>query len=79
MGHLNSSEYFEETINTRGFDQGSMWGNIGGYVGMILGFSFLQIPDIFSTLYEYVLKIKLNSRLSPKTTDPPDRQLCDMA
>ena len=78
MGHIISSEYFEETINTRGFDQESLWGNIGGYVGMVLGYSLLQVPDIISTIYDCVLKIKLNIMRSLRTTEP-DRRLCDIA
>merc|ERR1712141_713416 len=41
-----SSNYFEEVKNVRKFGKDGLWANIGGYVGMILGFSFLQLIDI---------------------------------
>ena len=41
-----SSEYFEEVTNFRHFEKDDLWASIGGYVGMILGLSFLQLTDI---------------------------------
>ena len=49
-----SSDYFEQTTNVRNFTMGSLWGNIGGYVGMILGFSLLQAPDIARRTVQYL-------------------------
>ena len=49
-----SSNFFEETTNVRSFGLVSLLANIGGYVGMILGLSFLNVPDMISRMYNYI-------------------------
>ena len=40
------SEMFTQIVNTREVDQESLWSGIGGFFGMFLGFSLMQIPDL---------------------------------
>ena len=49
-----SIDSYDETINVRGFSGYAMFGSIGGYVGMILGISFLQLPGLISSGIEFV-------------------------
>ena len=55
----SGSDFLDETTNVRSFGKASLWGSIGGYVGMILGFSFLQVPDIISGIMYYIQSKKL--------------------
>ena len=41
-----SVDSYDENVNIRSFGYDAMWGSIGGYVGMGLGISFFQLPDI---------------------------------
>ena len=41
-----SVDSYDENVNIRKFGYDAMWGSIGGYVGMVLGISFFQLPDI---------------------------------
>jgi len=49
-----SSDFIDETRNVRSFEKANLWASIGGYVGMILGFSFLNVPDIVLNMINYV-------------------------
>ena len=40
----------ENLLVFQAFTRESLWGNIGGYVGMFLGVSFMQVPQIFLKL-----------------------------
>ena len=42
-----SVDSYDETINVRSFSLDAMWGSVGGYIGMVLGFSFYQLPNTF--------------------------------
>ena len=46
---------YEETINRRDFGFEMFWASIGGFIGMFLGFSLLQIPDLIMKL----MKVKI--------------------
>ena len=50
---VHSSDFIDETKNVRSFGKANLWASIGGYVGMILGFSFLHAPDIFFSMIKY--------------------------
>ena len=41
---------YEETINRKDFGLEMFWSSVGGFVGMFLGFSLLQLPDLISKL-----------------------------
>ena len=58
LGHSNSSDYFEATTNVRNFGKESLCANIGGYVGMILGISFLQVPEMILIILRFLQKEK---------------------
>ena len=45
--------------NVRSFGKASLWGSIGGFVGMILGLSFLQVPDIINSILHYMQRRKI--------------------
>ena len=49
-----SSDYFQETTNVRKFSRDSVWGNVGGYIGMFLGFSVLQIPSLLNAVFRRI-------------------------
>ena len=50
---------FEEIINKRAFTGWDLFGQVGGIIGLILGFSFLQIPNC-------IMKLSMVSRTKPK-------------
>ena len=56
-----SSNFFEETRNVRSFGMASLWADIGGYIGMILGLSFLQVPHIASGIFYYIQRKRICS------------------
>ena len=58
----NSSDFIDETNNVRSFGKANLWASIGGYVGMILGFSFLHAPDIVFNLIKYAKSRTLMSK-----------------
>ena len=41
---------YRETLSIRAFDWHSLFGNIGGYVGMFLGYALLSVPDAILNL-----------------------------
>ena len=43
-------EYVQEITNYYSYDSLSFIAEIGGYVGLFLGYSFFQITDLFSFL-----------------------------
>ena len=57
-----SSDLFDETTNVKSFGAANLWGSIGGYVGMILGLSFLQIPGIVSCIFNYMQNKTLHQK-----------------
>ena len=59
---LHSSDFIDETKNVRSFGITNLWAGIGGYVGMILGFSFLHVPDIISNMIRYAKSKSLMSK-----------------
>ena len=47
-------ESYQEFINAREFGFESFWAGVGGFVGMFLGYSFLQIPDTLAELWIWI-------------------------
>ena len=45
---------FYETKQIRAYDIGSLIANIGGYIGMFLGYALLNLPHFFITISESV-------------------------
>ena len=52
---------YKETLNKKAFDLASLWSQIGGFIGIFLGYSLLQIPQLAGDVIELV-KAKLGSR-----------------
>ena len=57
-------EKFKEIVQIQAIDINTLIGYIGGYIGLILGYSILQIPEYFANLiwkmktyYSHVLTI----------------------
>ena len=44
-------DFYQEIINVRDFGFESFWSGIGGFVGIFLGYSLLQIPDLLRGLW----------------------------
>ena len=53
-----SSNYLEEVTHVRSFGMPDLWANIGGYVGMVMGVSILQLIGMTRNIF---LRLKLNT------------------
>ena len=49
ISHIN--EEYKETLNIRGFDEETLLSTVGGYIGIFLGYSLLQLPAILSDIF----------------------------
>ena len=50
--HLKyATETFQEVHNSEDFNVFSLWSNIGGFIGIFLGYSLLQVPEILGTIW----------------------------
>ena len=45
VGFIFKNDHYKEIKYTRKFDIESLIGNVGGYIGLFLGFSIWQLPD----------------------------------
>ena len=52
---LYSSNYLIEITNVRSVGKADLWANIGGYVGMVMGISILQLIDI---MYDMITRFQ---------------------
>ena len=61
-------DFYEEIINVRDFGFESLWSGVGGFVGIFLGYSLLQIPDLLQSLWASSIdkRIKLKELLDMK-------------
>ena len=55
--------YFQDNtflaiVQTREYCLQSLIGNAGGYVGLLLGYSILQLPDFFITIKQWICYLK---------------------
>ena len=57
-----NSMYWKFILIYRALDINSLVGNIGGYVGLFLGISILQAPDLLLNLFRFVSKSYKTSR-----------------
>ena len=46
----------------RGYDFNSLIGNIGGYVGMFLGYALLNVPNAILSIFETSRELRLKTR-----------------
>ena len=58
FSYLN--EEYQEIVNSKDFGLQSFWSNIGGFIGIFLGYSLLQTPDLFSYMITLLRKKKMN-------------------
>ena len=47
-------ENYQEIVNQRDFTLSAFWSSTGGFVGMFLGYSLIQIPDAISMILQWV-------------------------
>ena len=47
-------ENYQDFKNSRDFGFESLWSGVGGFVGMFLGYSFLQIPNLSEHFYSWI-------------------------
>ena len=50
---------FKETLHVRAYNIDSLIGNVGGYFGLYLGFSFFDIPRLLSNCLEKIKSLKI--------------------
>ena len=43
-------ENYQEVVNARDFGFESFWSGVGGFVGIFLGYSLLQLPELLNML-----------------------------
>ena len=61
---------FREIKQIRAYDLDMLYGNIGGYMGLLLGYAILNLPTMLLFLYGSIKKSLLNI----KTTKPRAKQ-----
>ena len=49
-------DIFQEIVNARDFGAESCWSGMGGFVGIFLGYSILQLPDILFSVWQWLIK-----------------------
>ena len=52
-------QYYKQITQVRAYDMELLIGNIGGYIGLFLGYAILQFPDFVSKFRKW-LKLKFN-------------------
>ena len=40
------TDSYRETVNTLAFDMATFWSQVGGFIGIFLGYSLLQVPEL---------------------------------
>ena len=61
FSYLN--EEYQEIINTKDFGFQGFWSNIGGFIGIFLGYSLLQTPDLFASIIAFLRRTKCVSTI----------------
>ena len=52
-------EFYQEIVNLKEFGFESFWSGVGGFVGIFLGYSLLQIPDLVQGLWASNTTLKM--------------------
>ena len=67
---MNSETCFynldQEFTQTKAIDWQALIGNIGGYVGMVLGWCFMGIPPVLKKTFEWLEKVLIEKKAKPK-------------
>ena len=53
---------YEEITNSQSFDLESFVSGVGGFIGIFLGYSILQIPELLASLTSFILNFKQNNK-----------------
>ena len=46
-----TTEDFQEIVNVKDFDVETLWSSVGGFIGIFLGYSLLQFPEILDYVW----------------------------
>ena len=57
MEFVVANKILQEIIYVREFGIESCWSGIGGFVGIFVGYSILQLPDMLGSLFQRLLKV----------------------
>ena len=57
MEFVVGNKILQEIIYVREFGIESCWSGIGGFVGIFVGYSILQLPDLLGSLFQRLLKV----------------------
>ena len=60
MTILYKESEYEELKNTKSFDFASFVSRVGGFIGIFLGYSILQIPDLLELVPSLLISLKRN-------------------
>ena len=53
---IYQDETYQEIVNLMDFSFESLWSNAGGFIGMMLGYSVLQIPEAIYKIWDLYRK-----------------------
>ena len=57
MFYLISGKTFMHVVQSRALSGLSLFGNMGGYIGIFLGFALMQLPDFLNFMYHQCKKL----------------------
>ena len=67
MGGLHRQSTYHETQQIRAYDFESLVGDVGGYMGLFLGYAILNLPNLFfavkDSAQKIILKMKTQQRM----------------
>ena len=46
----HNTEDFQEIVNVKAFDVETLWSSVGGFIGIFLGYSLLQVPELLGDM-----------------------------
>ena len=46
-----TTEDFQEIVNVKAFDVETLWSSVGGFIGIFLGYSLLQVTELLEALW----------------------------
>ena len=48
------TDFYKETVNKLAFDMATLWSQVGGFIGIFLGYSLLQIPELVKSWFRVI-------------------------
>ena len=51
---FNYEENYRETINREAFSLADLWSQVGGFVGIFVGYSIMQVPETVAIFYRHI-------------------------